>query len=71
MKPDYGRDTADIQEEIATFVSSKVSNYKRLRGGVVIIDALPRNPTGKLLKKKLKEFDVKAHHVESKLASKL
>ena len=44
-----------VLQEISNFVSDKVSNYKRLRGGVVAIDALPRNTTGKVLKKVLKD----------------
>lgn len=46
----------EIAKDISDFVSTKVSNYKKLRGGVVTIDALPRNPTGKVLKKVLKEY---------------
>ncbi|OJJ37954.1 hypothetical protein ASPWEDRAFT_171407 [Aspergillus wentii DTO 134E9] len=45
--------TADVCE-IAAFVASRVSNYKALRGGVVVVDALPKNPTGKVLKKQLR-----------------
>ncbi|KAJ6002954.1 hypothetical protein N7451_005501 [Penicillium sp. IBT 35674x] len=50
-----GRSNAAVLQEISNFVSDKVSNYKRLRGGVVAIDALPRNTTGKVLKKVLKD----------------
>jgi acyl-coenzyme A synthetase/AMP-(fatty) acid ligase len=63
--------SVEVSKEIADLVASKVSNYKKLRGGVVIIRALPRNSTGKLLKKKLKEYEVKSQHAERKLGSKL
>jgi len=42
------------QEEIIEFCRSKLSGFKRPRS-VVFIDALPRNPMGKVLKKKLRE----------------
>lgn len=43
-----------VSKDISDFVASRVSNYKRLRGGVIVIDSLPKNPTGKVLKKELK-----------------
>jgi acyl-coenzyme A synthetase/AMP-(fatty) acid ligase len=60
-----------IANDISDFVSTKVSNYKKLRGGVVIIDALPRNPTGKVLKKVLKEYRGKAQDEVQMPAAKL
>jgi long-chain acyl-CoA synthetase len=39
--------------EIATFVASRVAAYKRPRE-VVVVDELPRLPTGKLLRRALK-----------------
>jgi acyl-CoA synthetase (AMP-forming)/AMP-acid ligase II len=42
------------QEEIIEFCHSKLSGFKRPRS-VVFIDALPRNPMGKVLRKKLRE----------------
>lgn len=44
-----------VSSSIDKFLAERVSNYKRLRGGVFIVDELPRNPTGKVLKKVLKE----------------
>ncbi|KAL4895011.1 hypothetical protein BDV59DRAFT_200269 [Aspergillus ambiguus] len=54
-KPAQQNATADVHKSISNFVADQVSNYKRLRGGVVIIDALPKNPTGKVMKKELKD----------------
>ncbi|GBP82822.1 Luciferin 4-monooxygenase [Eumeta japonica] len=34
----------------------KLSNPKHLRGGVRFIDAVPKNPSGKILRRKLKEM---------------
>lgn len=47
-----------VVRSITGFVAEQVSNYKRLRGGVVVVDALPKNPTGKIMKKALKELEV-------------
>ncbi|CAB0040169.1 unnamed protein product [Trichogramma brassicae] len=41
-------------EEIQDFVKGKVSEFKELRGGVRFVDSLLKNPSGKILRKKLK-----------------
>ncbi|KAB0799122.1 hypothetical protein PPYR_07002 [Photinus pyralis] len=41
-------------DELKQFVSSKVSNYKDIKGGIVVVDYLPKNIMGKLLRRKLK-----------------
>lgn len=46
-------------DHIAEFVSSKVSSHKKLAGGVVFIDAIPKSMTGKILRKDLKAEAVK------------
>ncbi|TPX07721.1 uncharacterized protein E0L32_010617 [Thyridium curvatum] len=42
-------------EDIARWVAEHVSNNKKLRGGVVFIDAVPRSPAGKILRKVLRD----------------
>ncbi|XP_016841715.1 4-coumarate--CoA ligase 1 [Nasonia vitripennis] len=42
-------------EEIQNFIKGKVSEFKELRGGVQFIDTLPKNPSGKILRSKLKQ----------------
>lgn len=42
-------------QEITLWVASKVSNYKQLRGGVVFLDAIPKSPAGKILRKLLRD----------------
>lgn len=59
-------------KSIVQFLNSQVSGYKQLRGGVVFVDELPKSPTGKVLKRMLK--DVQLDSVTAKqsvLASKL
>ena len=45
--------------QIHEFVNSEVSEYKRLAGGVVFVDAIPKSGTGKILRKDLKEAYIK------------
>lgn len=42
------------EEHIAEHVSKEVVHYKRLAGGVVFIDSIPRNVAGKILRNELK-----------------
>lgn len=49
------RPNAQIDEkQILEYVNSKVTKFKRLVGGVKFIDAIPRNPNGKVLRNELK-----------------
>ncbi|KAM0262165.1 hypothetical protein ACHAQJ_001908 [Trichoderma viride] len=50
------------EAELVDYVQSKVSRHKRLRGGVIFINAIPRNPTGKILRKELKAI----HNLQTK-----
>ncbi|KAK8083119.1 hypothetical protein PG996_001900 [Apiospora saccharicola] len=49
-------------DEIRRWSDKKLANHKRLRGGVVFVDSLPRTPSGKLLRRVLRStnFDGKA-----------
>lgn len=42
-------------EYLEKFVNSKVAEYKRLQGGIIIVDNIPKTPSGKILRKQLKE----------------
>jgi acyl-CoA synthetase (AMP-forming)/AMP-acid ligase II len=52
---DKERATEQTARDIEEFVREKVVHYKRLRGGVRFVDEIPRNPSGKILKRELKE----------------
>ncbi|KAM0807046.1 hypothetical protein AB5N19_07385 [Seiridium cardinale] len=41
-------------EEIKDFVAKQVAKYKQLRGGVVFVPAIPKSPSGKILRKDLR-----------------
>lgn len=46
-------------KKIEDFVSSKVSDRERLRGGVFIVSELPRTPSGKLKRKEVRDCIIK------------
>nr|CAI5858416.1 unnamed protein product [Callosobruchus analis] len=52
------------ERAVERFVEDHVSRAKRLRGGVIFVDEIPRNPTGKILRRVLKE---RAKKLKSKL----
>lgn len=43
-------------EEIKSFVAKQVARYKQLRGGVSFIPAIPKSPSGKILRRDLREL---------------
>jgi len=47
-------DNQVIAEEIHSYLNERVSDHKRLRGGIVFLDAIPRSAAGKILKKNIK-----------------
>ncbi|KAI1812394.1 acetyl-CoA synthetase-like protein [Poronia punctata] len=44
------------EEEIAKWMQTRVIRYKWLKGGVKFIEAVPKNPSGKILRKHLREL---------------
>lgn len=47
------------EKELMDYVASRVSEYKRLRGGVKFIAAIPRNPNGKIMRRELRKYSGK------------
>jgi len=45
----------NVEKEIISWVAEHVANYKRLRGGIEVIDAIPKNPSGKILRRLLRD----------------
>ena len=45
-----------IAEDLERFLNARVSAYKRLRGGVVVVDEIPRNHNGKIQRDVLKQW---------------
>ncbi|QRV82003.1 AMP binding enzyme [Ceratobasidium sp. AG-Ba] len=50
-----GMGSMTIKKEISRFVSDKKVNYKWLKGGVVFVDNIPKNPSGKILRRLLRD----------------
>ncbi|KAJ5688520.1 hypothetical protein N7462_002912 [Penicillium macrosclerotiorum] len=43
------------EKEVQNFILERLAKYKALRGGVKFVGAIPRNPSGKILKRILRE----------------
>ncbi|XP_050463423.1 uncharacterized protein LOC126857738 isoform X2 [Cataglyphis hispanica] len=51
----------DIREEdIIQYVNERVSNPKRLRGGIKFVDSIPKTPSGKILRRVLRNMILKS-----------
>jgi len=44
-----------IAKEIQDWMAERVSHFKRLTGGVQFVEAIPKNPSGKILRKVLRD----------------
>ncbi|PYH45584.1 luciferase [Aspergillus saccharolyticus JOP 1030-1] len=52
--------TAELGRRIEAWVKGRVVSYKQLRGGVRFVEAIPRNPSGKILRRELKKLQREA-----------
>jgi len=67
--PDAVKSPADAKkfsQSVATWMQSQVARHKFLRGGVVIIDAIPKSAAGKILRRELREL-AKKDGIKAKL----
>jgi len=52
-----GADGAELTEEmVKSFCRERLAKYKELSGGVTFVDSIPRNATGKALKRILRDM---------------
>ena len=49
------------EEEVKSFIASKLISYKQLKGGVVFVKAIPRSNTGKILRRLLENAEIDGH----------
>ncbi|QIW96301.1 hypothetical protein AMS68_001819 [Peltaster fructicola] len=63
--------TRPTEQEIASWLGEKVAKHKRLAGGVKFVDLIPKNPSGKILRKILREQAAKEVGDQGPRASKL
>ena len=48
---------SDITEEgVKRLISENLASYKQLTGGVLFLDEIPKSPSGKILKRVLREW---------------
>jgi acyl-CoA synthetase (AMP-forming)/AMP-acid ligase II len=51
-----GREVSAVLCEIHSWLNPKIANHKRLRGGIHVLDQIPKSPSGKILRRQLKEI---------------
>ncbi|KAL2430665.1 Acyl-CoA synthetase ACTT5 [Exophiala dermatitidis] len=56
---------------LAQWLDTRVAKHKRLTGGVVFVDEVPKSPTGKILRKVIREWAAKEAKVSSSTTAKL
>lgn len=49
------QDQSTSPKDIASWLAERVSRHKRVTGGVVIVKDVPKNPSGKILRKILRD----------------
>lgn len=60
------------EKDIQAFVASKVAKHKRLAGGVKFVNEVPKLPSGKIVRKLMKEWAKKdVSEVESQVKARL
>ncbi|SCZ98633.1 BZ3500_MvSof-1268-A1-R1_Chr3-1g05514 [Microbotryum saponariae] len=62
-----GKKQSDGAKAVREWVDQRVSAHKKLRGGVKIVDMVPKSPSGKLLRRILRE-EAKAEAAQAKAA---
>lgn len=59
VSPDSGIKSLDQQldfaKEVQAWVAARVAQHKRFRGGVVVTVAIPKSPSGKILRRHLRD----------------
>jgi acyl-CoA synthetase (AMP-forming)/AMP-acid ligase II len=50
------RDVETVIDGIHSWLNPKIANHKRLRGGIRVVDQIPKSPSGKILRRQLKEL---------------
>jgi len=48
-----GTERLRVLDEVRKWVDSRVAPYKKIRGGLHYIEAIPKNPTGKVMRSQL------------------
>ncbi|KAJ5431486.1 AMP-dependent synthetase/ligase [Penicillium cf. griseofulvum] len=51
-----GRDQKAVIDGIHAWLNERVSNHKRLRGGIQVLSQIPKSPSGKILRRQLRDL---------------
>ena len=54
LHPQYAANAAAVAKEVKAWVAARVAPHKKLRGGVAVVEAIPKSPSGKILRKDLR-----------------
>jgi acyl-coenzyme A synthetase/AMP-(fatty) acid ligase len=57
----------EVKRRLDVWVKETLSKFKQLRGGIEVVDAIPKSPTGKVLRRVLQERYEAGHKVVAKL----
>ncbi|KAJ6096391.1 hypothetical protein N7486_007137 [Penicillium sp. IBT 16267x] len=49
-------DVKTVTDGIHSWLNPKIANHKRLRGGIFVVDQIPKSPSGKILRRQLKDL---------------
>ena len=60
------RPEAAVAAEICKFVEDKMARYKRLKGGVAFVDTIPKTPSGKILRRLLRDREKEQREAKKK-----
>lgn len=55
VRRQQGQGTGPTEEEVQRYVLERLARYKSLTGGVKFVGSIARNPSGKILKRVLRE----------------
>ncbi|TFY82241.1 hypothetical protein EWM64_g1771, partial [Hericium alpestre] len=44
-----------FEKEVQEWLKTRVAYHKQLRGGVIIVDSIPKSPSGKILRRQLRD----------------
>lgn len=60
-------DDSLTEQEVLDFVAKTTSIAKRLHGGVKFLEEIPKNPSGKILRRELRDLYKRSQELKSKL----
>jgi len=49
-------DPVEMKAKLIEYVSARVAYYKKIRGGIVFVESIPKSPSGKILRRNLRDL---------------